>query len=71
MENNLTKRDVELITRLAGNYGLSESKIVEHIILSKNPLKTLLHEVDFYKPNEEFLGSLLILIGKKLYTYIK
>ncbi len=68
--NNLTKKDSELLMRLACNYGAPEGKIVEHMIISDNPLKTVLEEIQFYKPNEVFIGNLFLLVGKKLNNYI-
>jgi hypothetical protein len=68
--NNLTKKDSELLMRLACNYGAPEGKIVEHMIISDNPLKTVLEEIQFYKPNEAFIGYLFLLVGKKLNTYM-
>ena len=66
MKNTLTKKDIEAIIKASNNYGLSESKIIEHVIVSDNPLYTLIDEINFYKPNAEFIGIIFLLIGKKL-----
>jgi len=64
--NKLTATDIDVLIRLSNKYGSSEGKIVEHMISSQNPLKTFLEEVQFYTPDEKFIGLVLLLVGKKL-----
>jgi hypothetical protein len=53
--NKLINKDIDVLVRLANKYDNNEMKIVEHMVISENPLKTFLEEVQFYNPNEEFI----------------
>ena len=69
--NKLTATDIDVLIRLSNKYGSSEGKIVEHMISSQNPLKTFLEELQFYAPDEKFIGLVLLLVGKRLNLYLK
>ena len=66
--NKLTATSLKFLKGLAGDYGLSESKITEHLIEAENPLECFLKEVQFYKPNVNFIGEVLLYVGKDYST---
>lgn len=69
--NKLKPNSIKFLKGLVGDYGANESKIVEHLIESENPLETFLKEVQFYKPNEKFIGQVLLYVGDNLNLHLK
>lgn len=69
--NKLKPSSIKILQNLSCKYREEEAKIVEHMIGSENPLRTFFEEVQFYRPNEEFVGLVLLLVGKDLNLYLK
>jgi len=70
MINKLQKKEIDILLKIGTQCGDRENKIIEHMILSQNPMKIFLNEIQFYKPSEIFIGSVLLMIGKKLNNFI-